>query len=85
MDMINGMKVISSPYIQPVPKLQLRSDFTACSDAMRHHINDWLLKRFGTYFPVYVIGRDLIVAASITAEKIRAAQFQFDDREGGAA
>lgn len=60
MDVFNGIKICVNPHIRAVPKLQLRSDFTACSDAMRNHMNNWLIQRFGTYIPTYVIGGETV-------------------------
>jgi hypothetical protein len=55
---ILGMNIIESPLIQPVPKLQLSHDFTACSDEMKRSMNAWLKDMFGTYTPIYIIGRN---------------------------
>jgi len=60
MNTFNGMKIVESPLIMEVPKLQLSHGFNACSDAMKKHMNDWLLENFGTYLPCYVIGGDTI-------------------------
>ena len=57
----NGMRVVESPHIAEVPRLQLSQNFTACSDKMKREMNAWLLEKFGTYLPVYVIGSDTIV------------------------
>ena len=61
MSTLFGMKIVESPLIAEVPKLQLSHDFNACSDAMKKHMNDWLLERFGTFLPCYVIGSDTFV------------------------
>lgn len=59
--MFECMKIIESPFITAVPKIQLSPDFTACSDAMKQNMNNWLRDTFGTYLPCYVIGGDAIV------------------------
>jgi hypothetical protein len=60
MQTLYGMKVIESPLITEVPKLQLSHDFNACSEGMKKHMNDWLREKFGTYLPCYVLGVDTI-------------------------
>ena len=67
----NGMKIVESPFIQETPKLQLRSDFTACSDEVKHQMNAWLLERFGTYMPCYVIGGHTMVMHPTHAAMLR--------------
>lgn len=61
MQTLYGMKVIESPLITEVPKLQLSHDFNACSPGFKAEMNTWLRQRFGTYFPAYVIGGHTIV------------------------
>ena len=72
MNTFNGMKIVESPLISEVPKLQLSHDFTACSDAMKKHMNDWLRETFGTYLPCYVIGGDTIAMHPRHAAMLRA-------------
>ena len=72
MNTFNGMKIVESPLIMEVPKLQLSHDFTACSDAMKKHMNDWLREMFGTYLPCYVIGGDPIAMHTKHVAMLRA-------------
>lgn len=44
--MIAGMKVITSPLLEPRAKLSL-SDSCPCSKEVREEFNAWLLKEFG--------------------------------------
>ena len=60
MQTLLGMKVIKSPLITEVPRLQLSHDFNACSPEFKEEMNAWLRQRFGTYMPVYVIGGNII-------------------------
>lgn len=71
MNMFNGMKVVQSSIIQEVPKIQLRSDFDACSEKAKREMNNWLRERFGTYLPCYVIGGNTIVMHPKHAAKLR--------------
>ena len=68
MTTLNGMKVFSSAFIQEVPKLQLSSDFHACSGEMKQSMNTWLRERFGTYLPCYVIGESIFMHPKHFAE-----------------
>jgi hypothetical protein len=68
-----GIEIIESPFVVPVPKIQLRSDFTACTEGMRQRTNAWLLARFGTYTPVYVIGGSTMAVHPSHMAAIRAA------------
>ena len=61
MNTFNGMKIVVSQYIVPVPKLQLSIDFNECSPEFKADMNAWLLEKFGTYLPTYVIGNHTIV------------------------
>lgn len=65
------MNVIESPLIQPVPKLQLSYDFTACSDEMKQSMNAWLKDMFGTYTPMYIIGSSTVVVSPKHAAMIK--------------
>lgn len=55
LDMFFGMKVVCSPAIGPVPKIQLSHDFNACSREFKREFNAWLLKRFGTEQRAYIL------------------------------
>lgn len=61
MEVLTGMKIVESPYITEVPKLQLSYDFTACSDVARQVFNSWLRETFGTYLPCYVLDGNTVV------------------------
>lgn len=61
MMLIGGMRVVESDLIQPVPRLQLSHDFNACSDEMKRHMNSWLLEKFGTYTPGYILFDNTLV------------------------
>ena len=71
MNAFNGVKIIESSLINEVPKLQLRHDFTACSDDFKRHMNDWLHKRFGTYMPYYLIGSNTVLMSKKHAAMLR--------------
>lgn len=53
--MFGGMKIVVSPLIPEVPKIQLSDNFNACSPEIKRGMNEWLKCRFGTHFPAYVI------------------------------
>lgn len=72
MNTLKGMRIVESPIIQEVPKLQLSANFTACSEAVKSSMNNWLRERFGTYMPAYVIGRDTVVMHPTHAAMLRA-------------
>lgn len=72
MNTINGINIIESPHIPEVPNLQLSHNFTACSAAMKNHMNAWLREKFGTYFPTYMIGGNTIVMHPKHAAMLRA-------------
>ena len=55
-----GMRVVSSPFIEPVPKLQLSHDFNACSLEMKAGMNKWLLDRFGTRDVAFLLGNNTV-------------------------
>jgi hypothetical protein len=57
---LNGMKVIESPYIQEVQRIQLSHAFNDCSIEFKQHMNNWLREKFGTYMPTYIIGGNTI-------------------------
>jgi hypothetical protein len=61
MNFLHGMKVMESPLIQEVPRLQLSRGFNDCSPEFKQHMNDWLREKFGTYLPTYMIGGHTIV------------------------
>ena len=71
MEILMGMKVVVSPYIKPVPVLQIAHDFIWCSDEFRAKYNAWLLERFGTFEPTYMIGRDTIAMSPRTSAMLQ--------------
>ena len=48
-----GMRVIESPYITPVPTIQVRHD-VPMTDEGRAKMNAWLLEMFGTKEVAYI-------------------------------
>lgn len=56
-----GNKVVVSPYIVPIPVIKTDTNFKWCSDAFRAKHDAWLLERFGTYLPTYVMGDTIVV------------------------
>lgn len=44
---IGGFTVVSSPFLEPAPKLQVSPSFEWCTDEARRGMNEWLLARFG--------------------------------------
>lgn len=61
MNPCSGISIIESPFVQPVPRLQLSHDFDACSPESKASFNRWLLERFGTKDVAYVIGGKVFV------------------------
>ena len=68
-----GMRVLTSPYVGPVPKIQLSYDFTACTEKCKADTNAWLLERFGTKEVFYMIGNDALVLSPTSMATLRAA------------
>ncbi len=68
---INGMRVVVSPLITPVPKIQIRADFKWCSDEFRANFNQWLLDEFGTKEVAYMISGGTIVISPCMANVLR--------------
>lgn len=73
METLFGMKVVVSPHIMPVPVLQIAHDFKWCSDAYRAKHNAWLLKRFGTYEPIYIMQDGTMAMSPKTEAQMRQA------------
>jgi hypothetical protein len=61
MMMLNGMKIIESPLIAEVPRLQLSHGFNDCTPKFKAEMNNWLRQKFGTYMPTYIIGGHTIM------------------------
>ena len=57
---ICGIKVISSPFIQDVPVIELSEDLDVSLE-FRAKCNQFYLEFFGTYKPVYVVGGDYVM------------------------
>lgn len=60
MSSLLGMKIVENRFIDPIPKLQMSQGFNACSEEMKRSMNKFLLDRFGTYTPCYVIGDTVV-------------------------
>ena len=56
-----GMKIIASPFVEPVPVIAIRHDFNYCSEEFKSKMNKWLLETFGTKEVMYFIGNDSVV------------------------
>lgn len=55
MNTLFGMKIIESPYITPVPKMQVSKEFERLqSPELVAETNAWMREFFGTHMPVYV-------------------------------
>ena len=59
---LNGMKIVVSHLIQPIPVLSLDERFKWCSDAFRSEMNAWLLDMFGTREYALMVGDSLLVS-----------------------
>lgn len=66
-----GIKLVVSEHIKPVPVLQIAHDFKWCTDAYREKHNAWLLERFGTYEPVYMLGSGTMAVSPKTMAQMR--------------
>lgn len=71
MNTLFGMKVLTSPYILPAPVLQVSPSFTACTDAFRAEMNQWLLDRFGTKDVAYVVDKNTLILNHDMLAKIK--------------
>lgn len=67
-----GMNVITSPLLEPAPKLAL-SESCPCSKEVREEFNQWLLDRFGRGEAkvLFLDGDDTIVMAPSHAATLR--------------
>lgn len=61
MTLLGYIKVVEDPNITEVPRLQLSHNFNACSPEFKAEMNAWLLEKFGTYMPTYMIGGHTLV------------------------
>jgi hypothetical protein len=50
-----GMRIVESPHIVPVPKIQVSPSFKWCSEECRREMNAFLLDTFGTKEVAYII------------------------------
>lgn len=73
MNSLFGMKVLTSPLVQPVPVLQLSYEFNACTDSFKIKMNKWLLDTFGTKEVMYVMGGNTLLLNRETLHKIERA------------
>lgn len=56
MENIYGIPLVTSPFITPVPKLQISKDFEEYLEPEAlEEFNAWLLDMFGTYSPIYIL------------------------------
>lgn len=69
MNTLFGMKVVVSPLVRPVPKLQLRPD-APCTDAFRAEMNQWLHSMFGEKHVAYVLGDQQKLVISREQERL---------------
>ena len=65
-----GLNVITSNLVKPVPVLQLRPDFTACTDKFKDEMNRWLLEMFGTKKVAYMIDSRSLVLDNATLDEL---------------
>lgn len=65
-----GIQIHESPHITPVPVIKTRPDFEWCSEEFRAKHDAWLLERFGTYDPAYVVNREIFMSPR-SAAKLR--------------
>ena len=68
---ICGMRVVVSPLVGPVPKIQIRPDFKWCSDEFRARFNKWLLDEFGTKEVAYMVSGGTVVVSPHMANVLR--------------
>lgn len=52
---VMGMRIVSSPFIQPVAKIQLSADLPWCTPSFRAETNRWFLEQFGTRDVAYMM------------------------------
>ena len=67
---LNGIKVRVSANIRPVPVLQISPSFEWCTDAYRAKHNAWMLERFGTYEPAYMLFGGELAVTQATLDKM---------------
>ena len=58
--MFAGVRIIESPHIRPVPKLQMSPTFKWCSEEFRGSMNTFLLDTFGTKTVAYMLDGTLV-------------------------
>lgn len=66
-----GMKIIVSPILAPVAKVEIASNFKWITDECRSNINQWLKETFGTKEVCYMLGKDTIVVSPKQAAALR--------------
>lgn len=57
--LFGGVRVIESPLISPVPKIQISPQFQWCTPEFRAEYDKWLLDRFGTKQVAYMFSGPL--------------------------
>jgi hypothetical protein len=58
---ISGMNIVISPYLGPIPKVQL-STGCPCTDGFRENYNHWLKEFFGTEEPMFILNGKLFTS-----------------------
>lgn len=58
-----GMKVVVSPLLQPIAKIEIDPKFKWITAGCRSNINQWLKETFGTKEVCYMIGNDTVVVS----------------------
>lgn len=71
MSALRGVKIVVSTHIPEVPVLQISPSFEWCTDAYRAKHNAWLLERFGTYEPAYLLGNGELLVSQNTLERMK--------------
>jgi hypothetical protein len=65
---INGMRVVESPHITPVPNIQIRSDFEWCTPEFRDEMNSYLDRMFGRSERAYVFQDTMVVSPKMMVQ-----------------
>lgn len=65
-----GMRVVESPLLGLIPKIQISPDFKWCSDEFRAETNRWFLEQFGMHDPIYRAGDTMLVSRA-NMERLR--------------
>lgn len=57
--LFGGLRIVESPLIGPVPKIQISPRFQWCTEEFRAEQNAWWLARFGTKQVAYMFNGNL--------------------------